>query len=51
MFVEDRVRILYRLQKFAKYDIGFGQKGDGKRFSGFHDPVFEKFVNVEFLRC
>jgi hypothetical protein len=30
LFVEDRVRILYRLEKFAKYDMDLAGKGVGR---------------------
>ena len=35
LLVEHRIRILDRLQKFIKDDIGFGRKGGRKGFAGF----------------
>jgi len=47
LFVEKRVRIeIHGLEEFVKNDIGFGRKGGGKRFAGFHAPAFENLVNV-----
>jgi hypothetical protein len=46
LFVENWVKFLERLEEFVKYDIGFGRKRGGKRFTCFHVPAFENLVDV-----